>query len=616
MPRFVSRQYGLLLFSCATAFLALLLLLSPLRSNDFVIDPLNALVAAVMALTIYRRLQLGAPHLVLRVTWLIWLGVLVVTLGLEWLPAHREELLSVLSLKESAEIFLWLLAPIGLFVVSRFERVPMLVKQLLICGFVAQTLVVGLEFVEEGPRFGLSADETETISDFCQFAFLQLYLIAFALLLLYAGWSPIARHAESDVHGGPLGNRARHIFDAYHLFTKGRFPKQRAAHWPGALPILDFGRIVLFTGSLGTEVRRNFGTPVFRQIVDILLLMMHCGLDAQAYYMLELYRRDRQRKAGAYLTRYETKNGLLTALNHLIPKQGRRSNLSDKAAFDRICVEHGLQVPRILAVAHKGEIAWRNRRRLGDVTGLFVKPAISKGARGTDVFIALRGNALAGETHFLSAGGDALSELDLSARLAARSAGSGEKGGGKRGAQTLLVQERLENAPSVARFAQASLVVIRVITCLDASGRAHATHGMLRVLSKLEPGWPSAAEYGAPIDLATGELGWLASDKREDALDFFDLHPVTGARVAGAQLPEWPEVKELALRAHAVFDDRFVIGWDVAVTPEGPVLIEGNAYPDFAFLQRVHRQPAGESPIGPLLQSGLDRLVAVRGISA
>jgi hypothetical protein len=612
MPRFVSRQYGLLLFSCATAFLALVLLLSPLRSNDFVIDPLNALVAAVMALTIYRRLQLGAPHVVLRVTWLTWLAVLVVTLGLEWLPAHREELLNVLSLKESAEIFLWLLAPIGLFIVSRFERVPMLVKQMLICGFAAQTLVVGLEFIEDGPRFGLSQDEAETISDFSQFVFLQLYLIAFALLLLYAGWSPIARHAESDVHGGPLGNRARHVFDAYHLFTKGRFPKQRVAHWPGVLPIIDFGRIVLWTGSLGPEVQRNFATPIFRQIVDILLLMMHCGLDAQAYYMLELYRRDRQRKAGAYLTRYETKNGLLTALNHLIPKRAHRSNLSDKAAFDRACIAHGLRVPRVLAVADKGEITWRDPQLLARVPGLFVKPAISKGARGTEVFITLRGEALTSDAQFLSSDGDVLSTADLSTRLAARSAAADDKQGG----QMLLVQERLENAPSVARYAGASLVVIRVITCLDGNGIAHVTHGMLRILSKLEPGWPSAAEYGAPVDLATGELGRLASDKREDALDFFDHHPVTGARVAGARLPEWPDVKELALRAHAVFDDRFVIGWDIAVTPDGPVLIEGNAYPDFAFLQRVHRQPAGESAIGPLLQAGLDRLVAVRGRSA
>ncbi|MBI2256094.1 MAG: hypothetical protein HYU58_15840 [Proteobacteria bacterium] len=601
MPRFVSRQYGLLLFSCATAFLAFLLLLSPLRSNDFVIDPLNALVAAVMALTIYRRLQLGTPSFVLRATWMTWLAVLIVTLALEWLPIHREILLNILSLKESAEVFLWLLAPIGLFVVSRFERVPALVKHLLICGFVAQTFVVGLGFIEDTPSIGLSPDEAETISDFCQFIFLQFYLISFGLLLLYAGWSPIARHAESDVHSGPLGNRARHIFDAYHLFAKGRFPKQRVAHWPGVLPIIDFGRIIVWTCELGSEVATRFRTPILRQIIDILLLMMHCGLDAQAYYMLELYRRDRQRKAGQYLTRYETKNGLFTALNHLVPKRGHRSDLSNKYHFDRVATAAGLPVPMLIAIAQEGRIKWLNREHLASVPGLFFKPAISKGAKGVEIYRILRDRVAITGQLYVAEDGVLLDESDLVARLDERSM-----------QEAMLVQERLENAASVAGFAQASLVVVRVITCLDATGQPQATHGMLRVLSKLEPSWPSQAEYGAPVDMMTGELGMLASDKREDALDFFDHHPVTGARINGVMLPEWPEVKALAIRAHTVFSDRFIIGWDIAVTPEGPVLIEGNAYPDFAFLQRVHRQPAGESPIGPLLQSGLDRLVEVR----
>ncbi len=45
-----------------------------------------------------------------------------------------------------------------------------------------------------------------------------------------------------------------------------------------------------------------------------------------------------------------------------------------------------------------------------------------------------------------------------------------------------------------------------------------------------------------------------------------------------------------------------IIGWDIAV------LIEGNAYPDTHFLQRVHRQLIGESPMAPLLQHHLQVL--------
>ena len=81
----------------------------------------------------------------------------------------------------------------------------------------------------------------------------------------------------------------------------------------------------------------------------------------------------------------------------------------------------------------------------------------------------------------------------------------------------------------------------------------------------------------------------------------------------GRILPQWSAIRRLAVRAHQVFADRMIVGWDIALTPEGPMLIEGNSYPDTEFLQRVHRQAIGDSPLGPPLAHQLDRLEAVRG---
>ena len=53
-------------------------------------------------------------------------------------------------------------------------------------------------------------------------------------------------------------------------------------------------------------------------------------------------------------------------------------------------------------------------------------------------------------------------------------------------------------------------------------------------------------------------------------------HPVTGFVFEGYQLPYWKEVKELVTNAHLLLPEITTIGWDVAITPDGPVLVEGN----------------------------------------
>src|SRR5258707_439969 len=91
---------------------------------------------------------------------------------------------------------------------------------------------------------------------------------------------------------------------------------------------------------------------------------------------------------------------------------------------------------------------------------------------------------------------------------------------------------------------------------------------------------------------------------------WWDTHPTTGVDVKGRLISQWPNIVELATNAHRRFVDRTIIGWDIALTDQGPILIEGNAYPDTHFMQRVHRQFIGKSPMAPLLRQHLSRLAA------
>ena len=60
--------------------------------------------------------------------------------------------------------------------------------------------------------------------------------------------------------------------------------------------------------------------------------------------------------------------------------------------------------------------------------------------------------------------------------------------------------------------------------------------------------------------------------------DAFNLLDRTrfAAPLAGETLPYWTEVRAFVERIHAMIPGLFTVGWDIALTPDGPLVIEGN----------------------------------------
>lgn len=61
--------------------------------------------------------------------------------------------------------------------------------------------------------------------------------------------------------------------------------------------------------------------------------------------------------------------------------------------------------------------------------------------------------------------------------------------------------------------------------------------------------------------------------------DIYEIHPITGKKITGFKVPFYKEACEMVIKAASVVNDVRYIGWDVAITPKGPVIIEGNCFP-------------------------------------
>jgi Sugar-transfer associated ATP-grasp len=77
--------------------------------------------------------------------------------------------------------------------------------------------------------------------------------------------------------------------------------------------------------------------------------------------------------------------------------------------------------------------------------------------------------------------------------------------------------------------------------------------------------------------------------------------------LVGVRLQQWPEIVAMCREAHRIFPGHALIGWDVAMCRNGPVLSEVNANPLHQSYQRSFQR-------GFMHKDHVDRLDAARSL--
>jgi len=268
---------------------------------------------------------------------------------------------------------------------------------------------------------------------------------------------------------------------------------------------------------------------------------------------------------------------------------------ADKAVFYAYCKALGLPVPKLYAVLDK-DAGWTASGKLiseraewerffeNDLPQEFIiKPAL--GARGRGVNLYRRAGA-----SFQDLSGQTFSAASLYERLRTDSAYT-----------RFVIQERLFNHPEIQRLTGTqSLQTVRVQTWITKDGEVelYETHIKMILGNNLTDNVDGgrSGNMRAELDMDSGALAApFVSSPDGIGFKILPVHPVTGINITGTVLPHWSSFRQLVDRAAHLFLPIRTIGWDIAITSDGPVLIEGNTWydgcnhPHWSLVTRRHR---------------------------
>ena len=142
-----------------------------------------------------------------------------------------------------------------------------------------------------------------------------------------------------------------------------------------------------------------------------------------------------------------------------------------------------------------------------------------------------------------------------------------------------LLEEHIEQHPVLKAFNPTSLNTVRMFLYKKRNGE------VISLRSFLKTGRPGAlidkTENGGASVFVNEETGVLQNGFNwSPEMRPLAQHPGSKLKFEGVQLPFWKEARDMAIGALRAFPGTRFVGVDVAITENGPVMIEMNVQPD------------------------------------
>lgn len=163
----------------------------------------------------------------------------------------------------------------------------------------------------------------------------------------------------------------------------------------------------------------------------------------------------------------------------------------------------------------------------------------------------------------------------------------------------LLVEEYIIQHSEIARIYSNSVNTIRMVTIAN-DDEVHVVFRALRMGSG--DSVVDNFHFGGMVAILD-ETGTIITDAINEKHEIFTAHPASGVVFKGLQIPFIQEAERLVKDAARLVPGIRYVGWDIAITQEGPQFIEANHNPAYDFYQTRTYMAEHEFGLLPLFKS-------------
>lgn len=250
--------------------------------------------------------------------------------------------------------------------------------------------------------------------------------------------------------------------------------------------------------------------------------------------------------------------------------------LRDKFVFYQYCDSLGMPHPNTYGLVTNGKVSWYNGKQMRfEELDTIVEHNLDAFCKENTGELGRGAFVLRVDNRTLWVNGEECEIEDVKRKF---------------GNANFIIQERLQNHPALDAIYPNALNTLKFVTVINDNGDVEFFDSVLRFGiggNIVDNAGQGGIFVGVEPNGYLQETGYYEAGKNP-IINAGGIHPDTKQKFGGMKVPYWDEIMRMATEFHRFYYGVPSIGWDIAITPEGPSFTETGEDWEIPLYQITH----------------------------